>query len=72
MTSRLTSSPACIVANEPDIEMSLARRMRGSGLPSKPVLEINPQHPLVERLNTRLDDPRAVPTGPTCCTARRC
>ncbi len=58
VTSRLTSSPACIVANEPDIEMNLARRLRGSGVPSQPVLEINPQHPLVERLNSRLDDPR--------------
>jgi molecular chaperone HtpG len=57
VTSRLTSSAACIVANEPDIEMNLARRLRGSGVPSQPVLEINPQHPLVERLNTRLDDP---------------
>jgi molecular chaperone HtpG len=57
-TSRLTSSPACIVANEPDIEMNLARRLRGSGVPSQPVLEINPQHPLVERLNARLDDPQ--------------
>jgi molecular chaperone HtpG len=58
VTSRLTSSPACIVANEPDIEMNVARRLRGSGVPSQPVLEINPQHPLVERLNTRLDDPQ--------------
>src|SRR6202012_1221735 len=57
VTSRLTSSPACIVANEPDIEMNLARRLRGSGGPSPPVLEIPPQPPLVERLNTRLDDP---------------
>jgi molecular chaperone HtpG len=57
VTSRLTSSPACIVANEPDIEMNLARRLHGSGVPSQPVLEINPQHPLVERLNSRLDDP---------------
>jgi molecular chaperone HtpG len=58
VTSRLTSSPACIVANEPDIEMNVARRLRGSGVPSQPVLEINPQHPLVERLNTNLDDPQ--------------
>ncbi len=57
VTSRLTSSPACIVANEPDIEMNLARRLRGSGLPSQPVLEVNPEHPLIERLNSRLDDP---------------
>ena len=57
VTSRLTTSPACIVANEPDIEMNLMRRMRGSGLPSQPVLEINPAHPLVARLDHRLDDP---------------
>jgi len=58
VTGRLTTSPACIVANEPDIELNLMRRMRNSGLPSQPVLEINPQHPLVQRLNHRLDDPR--------------
>jgi len=58
VSSRLTTSPACIVANEPDIELNLMRRMRGSGLPSQPVLEINPKHPLVSRLNTRLDDPQ--------------
>jgi molecular chaperone HtpG len=57
VTGRLTTSPACIVANEPDIEMNLMRRMRNSGLPSQPVLEINPGHPLVQRLNHRLDDP---------------
>jgi molecular chaperone HtpG len=57
VTSRLTSSPACIVANEPDIEMNLARRLRGSGVPSQPVLEINPQHPLLRRLNREPADP---------------
>jgi molecular chaperone HtpG len=58
VTSRLTTSPACIVANEPEIDINLARRLRGSGLPSQPVLEINPQHPLVQRLNREQDDPR--------------
>jgi molecular chaperone HtpG len=58
VTSRLTTSPACIVANEPETEISLAQRLRGSGLPNQPVLEINPKHPLVERLNRRQDDPR--------------
>jgi molecular chaperone HtpG len=58
VTSRLTTSPACIVANEPASEISLVQRLRGSGLPSQPVLEINPKHPLVERLNRDLDDPR--------------
>jgi molecular chaperone HtpG len=58
VTSRLTTSPACIVANEPETEAGFVERLRGSGLPSQPVLEINPQHPLVARLNADLDDPR--------------
>ena len=58
VTSRLTTSPACIVANEPTSEINLVQRLRGSGLPSQPVLEINPKHPLLERLNRNLDDPR--------------
>jgi molecular chaperone HtpG len=57
VTSRLTASPACIVANEPDIDVNLAHRMRGSGLPSQAVLEINPNHPLITRLNRDQDDP---------------
>jgi molecular chaperone HtpG len=57
VSSRLTTSPACIVANEADIDINLARRLRGSGLPSQPVLEINPQHPLVRRLNREPADP---------------
>ena len=58
VTSRLTTSPACIVANEPTSDINLVQRLRGSGLPSQPVLEINPKHPLVERLNRTQDDPR--------------
>src|SRR6202034_4949966 len=45
-------------ATDPDLEITRVQRLRGSGLPSQPVLEINPRHPLVERLNRRLDDPR--------------
>jgi molecular chaperone HtpG len=57
-TNRLTTSPACIVADEPDIEMNLMRRMRGSGMPSRPVLEINPEHTLVRRLDRETDEQR--------------
>jgi molecular chaperone HtpG len=57
VTSRLTTSPACIVANETEDESSLAHRLRGSGLPIQPVLEINPQHPLIQRLNREPADP---------------
>jgi molecular chaperone HtpG len=58
VSSRLTTSPACIVADEPELDVFMARRMRGSGLPSQPVLEVNPRHPLVERLNHEDDEAR--------------
>ncbi|GII97048.1 molecular chaperone HtpG [Sinosporangium siamense] len=58
VTNRLTTSPACIVANEADTDLNLAQRLRGSGLPNQPVLEINPRHPLVERLKEEQDDTR--------------
>jgi len=57
VSSRLTTSPACIVANEAEIDINLVRRLRGSGLPSQPVLEINPEHPLIRRLNREPADP---------------
>jgi molecular chaperone HtpG len=56
VSSRLTTSPACIVANEQNIDP--ASRLKSYGLPSQPVLEINPQHPLVRRLNRETADPR--------------
>jgi molecular chaperone HtpG len=58
VTSRLTTSPACIVANEPDIDINLAHRLRGSGLPRQVVLEVNPEHPLVAGLAGESDDRR--------------
>jgi len=58
VTSRLTTSPGCLVANETDADLNPARRLTGTGLPSQPVLEINPQHPLVRRLNRDLADPQ--------------
>jgi molecular chaperone HtpG len=57
VSSRLTTSPACIVPDEPEIGLSLMRRISGSGLPAQPVLEINPEHPLIARLNAAPDDP---------------
>ena len=49
VTSRLTSSPACIVSNEPDADVFLSRQFQEAGLPAQPVLEVNPQHLLVAR-----------------------
>jgi molecular chaperone HtpG len=61
VSSRLTTSPACIVASGPDLPFNLpglTGRPGGTGLPAQPVLEINPAHPLVARLNQNPDDPR--------------
>jgi molecular chaperone HtpG len=57
VTSRLTSSPACIVASEQEPDAFPGRRMQESGLPFQPVLEINPQHLLVKRLQADEKDP---------------
>jgi len=53
VTHRLTDSPACLVADEHDVGMNLARILKAAGQQapaSKPILEINPQHPAVMRL----------------------
>jgi molecular chaperone HtpG len=57
ISGRLTTSPACIVANGPEIDIAMSR-LRGSGLPNQPILEINPRHPLVVRLNSETSDTR--------------
>jgi molecular chaperone HtpG len=61
LTHRLTDSPACLVSDTQGISTNLERLLKASGqkLPSmKPVLEINPNHPIVERLKTETDDSR--------------
>ena len=66
VTHRLTDSPACLVADEHDMGMNLARLMKAAGQNapvSKPILEINPGHPVVLRLKheeTQFDDWAAV------------
>ena len=53
VTQRLTDSPACLVAEENEMSANLARILRAAGqkVPeAKPILEINPEHPLVLRL----------------------
>ena len=56
VTSRLTTSPACIVGSGPDFDFDPTSRLQRSGLPNQPVLEINPNHILVERLNAEPDE----------------
>jgi molecular chaperone HtpG len=61
ITHRLTSSPACLVSGEHDMSMNLERLLKASGqnVPShKPILEINPHHPIVERLKQESDASR--------------
>ncbi len=55
LSTRLTTSPACIVSNEPEIDVNLMQRLRGTGLPRQAVLELNPNHPLIRRLNRTQD-----------------
>ena len=53
VTLRLTASPACLVSDEYDMGGNLARILKAAGqkVPeSKPIMEINPGHPLVQRL----------------------
>ena len=66
VTHRLTDSPACLVADEHEMGGNLARLLKAAGqkVPdSKPILEINPEHPVVQRLKyeeKRFDDWSAV------------
>jgi molecular chaperone HtpG len=55
VTLRLTSSPACLVSDQYDMGGNLARLLKAAGqkVPeSKPIMEINPGHPLVQRLKS--------------------
>jgi molecular chaperone HtpG len=61
ITTRLTSSPACLVVDEYDIDPNLQRLLKASGqtLPStKPILEINPHHPIILKLQQEENDER--------------
>ncbi|MDP1525220.1 MAG: molecular chaperone HtpG [Rhodocyclaceae bacterium] len=66
VTHRLTDSPACLVADEHDISGNMARILKAAGQAaplSKPILEINPKHPVVLRLKyeeAKFDDWSAV------------
>ena len=62
VTHRLTDSPACLVSDEHDLSGNLARILKAAGQKApdaKPILEINPRHPVVLRLkyeSKRFDD----------------
>ena len=59
VSRRLVDSPACVVAAEDDLNPQLRRMLEASGqaIPeSRPILEINVDHPLVSRLSAEADD----------------
>jgi len=61
VTTRLTQSPACLVVGEHDMGAQMRRIMEAAGqeMPSsKPILEVNPQHPLVGKLDNESDEDR--------------
>ena len=58
ITHRLTDSPACLVVSEDDMGMQMRRILESAGqeVPeSQRIFEVNPQHPLVVRLNDEAD-----------------
>jgi molecular chaperone HtpG len=61
-TSRLTNSPACLVVGANDMGEQMRKIMAAAGQPvpeAKPILEINADHPLVNKLDTEADEDRA-------------
>ena len=58
-TTRLTNSPACLVVGDNDMGEQMRKIMQAAGqaVPeSKPILEINMEHPLVNKLSAESDD----------------
>ncbi|MCY4426239.1 MAG: molecular chaperone HtpG [Halieaceae bacterium] len=60
-STRLTESPACLVVGEHDMGSQMRRILEAAGqkVPdSKPILEVNPGHPLLEKLDAEPDEER--------------
>ncbi|NYT52247.1 MAG: molecular chaperone HtpG [Candidatus Vesicomyosocius endoextente] len=59
ISSRLSESPSCLVADENEMGGNMERIMKslGQDVPdTKPILEINPTHSLVKKLKTKIDE----------------
>ncbi|MDE2271501.1 MAG: molecular chaperone HtpG [Xanthomonadaceae bacterium] len=62
VSARLTDSPSCLALSDHDLAPHLARLLRDAGqeVPdSKPTLEINPAHALVQRVGSETDEAKA-------------
>ncbi|MFT0533602.1 molecular chaperone HtpG [Castellaniella hirudinis] len=58
-TARLVDSPACVVVDENELSPHLLRMLKAAGQEApdvKPILEVNPQHALVKRMESQPDD----------------
>ncbi len=61
VSHRLTDSPAILAIGEQDLGLQMRQILEASGqkVPeSKPIFEINPQHPLIEKLDAEPDEDR--------------
>ncbi|MBM3116899.1 molecular chaperone HtpG [Jeongeupia naejangsanensis] len=61
VTTRLTDSPACLVVENHDMSANLERLLKSAGQDvggAKPILELNPGHPLVQKLKSELEGER--------------
>jgi molecular chaperone HtpG len=61
VTHRLTDSPACLVVDDEDMGEQMRRIMEAAGqtLPeTKPIFELNPEHPLIVKLDKEQDEER--------------
>jgi len=61
VTTRLVDSPACLVADERDLDATFVRLLKAAGRPApttQPILEINPGHPILARMDGETDEGR--------------
>ncbi len=59
LTHRLTDSPACVVFDDNEMSGHMQRLLKSAGqdfMPSQPILELNPLHPLLEKLKLEKDN----------------
>jgi molecular chaperone HtpG len=64
LSRRLTSSPACLVVEEGELSPQISQILRQAGQDvseTKPILEVNPDHPLLEKLREIGDADRQDP-----------
>lgn len=60
LSHRLTSSPACLVADAADMGLQLQRLLKAAGqevTESKPIFELNPEHELIKKLTLEKNNP---------------